>query len=257
MKKIHPTATVSKKASLARDVEVGPYSVVGDNVKIGKGTRILNNVTITGFTEIGSGNKIFSGAVIGSAPQDLKYKGEKSFLYIGNNNIIREYVTINLGTQKNSTRVGDDNLIMAYSHIAHDCQVGSQCVFANNATLAGHVSVDDEAVIGGLSAVHQYVYIGKLAIIGGCSKVVQDIPPFSTSDGHPAKIYGINSIGLRRSHVSKNAINQLKISFKILFHSGFALPNALKKIKAKFPHPSDELLHLISFINSSKRGVAR
>ena len=257
MKKIHPTATVSKKASLARDVEVGPYSVVGDNVKIGKGTRILNNVTITGFTEIGSGNKIFSGAVIGSAPQDLKYKGEKSFLYIGNNNIIREYVTINLGTQKNSTRVGDDNLIMAYSHIAHDCQVGSQCVFANNATLAGHVSVDDEAVIGGLSAVHQYVYIGKLAIIGGCSKVVQDIPPFSTSDGHPAKIYGINSIGLRRSRVSKNAINQLKISFKILFHSGFALPNALKKIKAKFPHPSDELLHLISFINSSKRGVAR
>ena len=257
MKKIHPTATVSKKASLARDVEVGPYSVVGDNVKIGKGTRILNNVTITGFTEIGSGNKIFSGAVIGSAPQDLKYKGERSFLYIGNNNIIREYVTINLGTQKNSTRVGDDNLIMAYSHIAHDCQVGSQCVFANNATLAGHVSVDDEAVIGGLSAVHQYVYIGKLAIIGGCSKVVQDIPPFSTSDGHPAKIYGINSIGLRRSHVSKNAINQLKISFKILFHSGFALPNALKKIKAKFPHPSDELLHLISFINSSKRGVAR
>ena len=257
MEKIHPTATVLKKASLAKDVEVGPYSVIGDNVNIGKGTRILNNVTITGFTEIGSGNKIFSGAVIGSAPQDLKYKGEKSFLYIGKNNIIREYVTINLGTQKNSTRVGDNNLIMAYSHIAHDCQVGSQCVFANNATLAGHVSVDDEAVIGGLSAVHQYVYIGKLAIIGGCSKVVQDIPPFSTSDGHPAKIYGINSIGLRRSHVSKNAINQLKISFKILFHSGFALPNALKKIKAKFPHPSDELLHLISFINSSKRGVAR
>lgn len=257
MKKIDPTAIVSKKASLAKDVEVGPYSVIGDNVKIGKGTQIFNNVTITGLAEIGSGNKIFSGAVIGSAPQDLKYKGEKSFLYIGKNNIIREYVTINLGTQKNSTRVGDSNLIMAYSHIAHDCQVGNQCVFANNATLAGHVSVDDEAVIGGLSAVHQYVRIGKLAIIGGCSKVVQDIPPFSTSDGHPAKIYGINSIGLRRSNVSKEAINQLKISFKILFHSGFALSNALKKIKAKFPNLSDELLHLISFINSSRRGVTR
>ncbi|MBL7130769.1 MAG: acyl-ACP--UDP-N-acetylglucosamine O-acyltransferase [Candidatus Omnitrophica bacterium] len=257
MRKIHPTAVISEKALLDRNVEVGPYSVIGDNVKIGRGTKILNNVTIVGLTEIGSSNKIFSGAVIGSPPQDLKYKGEKNSLCIGKNNIIREFVTINPGTKKNSTRVGDNNLIMAYSHIAHDCQVGSRCVFANNATLAGHVTLEDEVVIGGLSAVHQYVRIGKLSIIGGCSKVVQDIPPYSTCDGHPAKVYGINSIGLKRSKASKDTIRQLKISFKILFHSGFSLPNALKKIKAEFRNSSDELLHLISFIHGSKRGISR
>lgn len=257
MKKIHPTAVISKKARLGKNVEVGPYSVIGDNVRIGKGTKILNNVTITGHTEIGSGNKIFTGTVIGSPPQDLKYKGEKSFLYIGNNNIIREFVTMNMGTQKNSTKVGSDNLIMAYSHVAHDCHVGNDCVFANNATLAGHVTVEDEAVIGGLSAVHQFVHIGKLSIIGGCSKVVQDIPPYSTCDGHPAKVYGINSIGLRRIRASREVRNQLKTSFKILFHSGLSLSTALKKIKAKFKRPSPELLYLLSFIKNSKRGLAR
>ncbi|MFC1709456.1 acyl-ACP--UDP-N-acetylglucosamine O-acyltransferase [Candidatus Omnitrophota bacterium] len=257
MNRIHPTAIISKKAHLDKNVEVGSYSVIGDNVKIGKGSKILNNVTIAGYTEIGSGNKIFSGAVIGTPPQDLKYKGEKSFLYIGKNNIIREFVTINVGTQKNSTKVGDDNLIMAYSHIAHDCRVGSRCVFANNATLAGHVTVEDEVVMGGLSAVHQYVRLGRMAIIGGCSKVVQDIPPYSTSDGHPARIFGINSIGLRRSKVSKDSIRQLRISNKILFHSGLSVPNALKKIKVKFPRPSEELKHLINFIKSSKRGLSR
>ena len=257
MKKIHSTAVISKKAHLEKDVEVGPYSVIGDNVKIGRGTKILNNVTIEGLTEIGEGNKIFSGVVIGSPPQDLKYKGEESFLYIGRNNIIREYVTINLGTEKNTTRIGDDNLLMAYSHIAHDCQVGNQCVFANNATLAGHVTVEDEAVIGGLSAVHQFVHIGKLSIIGGCSKVVQDIPPYSTCDGHPTKVYGINFVGLRRSKVPKDTIHQLKISFKILFHSGLSISHALEKIRKEFMNSSDELSHLISFVSSSKRGISR
>lgn len=257
MDKIHSTAIISKRAHLGKDVKVGPYSVIGDNVKIARGTEILNNVTIGGFTEIGENNKIFSGVVIGSPPQDLKYKGEKSFLHIGKNNIIREYVTINPGTKKNSTRIADNNLIMAYSHIAHDCQVGSQCVFANNATLAGHVTVEDEAVIGGLSAVHQFVRIGKLSIIGGCSKVVQDIPPFSTCDGHPAKVYGINYVGLRRSKVSKEATHQLKTSFRILFHSGLSLSHAIEEIKAEFPNFSDELSHLVSFINGSKRGISR
>lgn len=256
-KKIDSKAVISKKAYLDRDVEVGPYTVIGDGVKIGKGTKILNNVTIQGFTEIGESNKIFSGAVIGSPPQDLKYKGEESFLYIGKNNVIREFVTINPGTKKNSTRIGDNNLIMAYSHIAHDCQVGNHCVFANNATLAGHVTVEDKAVLGGLSAVHQFVRIGKLAIIGGCSKVVQDIPPFSTCDGHPAKIYGINSVGLKRSNVSKESIRQLKTAFKILFHSGLSTKHALDKIKKEFKDYSNELSHLISFIKSSQRGITR
>jgi len=257
MKKIHSTAIISKKAHLDKDVEVGPYSIIADNVKIGRGTKILNNVTIVGNTEIGSNNKIFSGAVIGSPPQDLKYKGEESFLHIGENNTIREFVTINTGTLKNSTKLGNGNLIMAYSHIAHDCQVGNKCIFANNATLAGHVILEDEVVIGGLSAIHQYVRVGKLAIIGGCSKIVQDIPPFSTCDGHPAKVYSINSVGLKRSNISKETINQLKVSFKILFHSGLSLKNAIKKIKSKFTNPSLELIHLISFVGNSKRGITR
>lgn len=257
MKKVHSTAVISKKAHLDKDVEIGPYTVIGDNVKIGKGTKILNNVTITGFSEIGESNKIFSGAVIGSPPQDLKYKGEESFLYIGKNNIIREYVTINLGTKNHSTRIADNNLFMAYSHIAHDCHVGSRCIFANNATLAGHVTVEDEAVIGGLSAVHQFVRIGKLSIIGGCSKVVQDIPPYATCDGHPTKVYGINFIGLKRTHISKDSIYQLKVSFKILFHSGLSLSHAREQIKDKFDIFSQELSHLISFVSSSKRGIGR
>lgn len=257
MSKIHSTVVISKKANLEKDVEVGPYCVIGDNVKVGKGTKILNNVTIIGNTEIGQGNKIFSGVVIGSPPQDLKYKGEESFLHIGKNNIIREYTTINPGTQNNTTKIGDDNLMMAYSHIAHDCHVGNKCVFANNATLAGHVTVEDEAVIGGLSAVHQFVHVGNLSIIGGCSKVVQDIPPYSTCDGHPAKVYSINFVGLKRSNVSLDTIRQLKTSFKILFHSGLSLPHALEKIKREFKNPSAELSHLISFINSSERGIAR
>lgn len=257
MKKIHSTAVISKKAYLAKGVEIGAYTVIGDHAKIGKGTKILNHVTIDGFTEIGEGNKIFSGAVIGNPPQDLKYKGEESFLYIGKNNIIREFVTINPGTKKNSTRIGDDNLFMAYSHVAHDCQVGSRCVFANNATLAGHVIVEDEAVIGGLSAVHQFVRIGKLSIIGGCSKVVQDVPPYATCDGHPAKVYGINSVGLKRAHTSRDSMRQLKISFKILFHSGLSFSHALDEIKVKFEVFSDELSRLIYFVNSSKRGISR
>jgi UDP-N-acetylglucosamine acyltransferase len=257
MGKIHSTAVISKKAHLDTDVEVGPFSVIGDNVKIGKSTKILNNVTICGATEIGKGNKIFSGAVIGSPPQDLKYKGEDSRLYIGNNNNIREFVTINPGTQNNSTRIGDSNLFMAYSHIAHDCHVGNRCIFANNATLAGHVTVEDEVVIGGLSAVHQFVYVGRLAIIGGCSKVVQDVPPYSTCDGHPAKVYNINFIGLKRANISKDSIQQLKTAFKILFHSGFSTSHAINQIKKEFVKLSDEVSHLIDFVSKSKRGVGR
>jgi UDP-N-acetylglucosamine acyltransferase len=239
-------------------VEVGPFSVIEGNVKIGSGTKILNNVTIYGFTEIGQDNNIFSAAVIGSPSQDLKYKGEDSRLYIGSNNTIREFVTINPGThQGNSTHIGDNNLFMAYSHIAHDCQVGNRCIFANNATLAGHVQVEDEVVIGGLSAVHQFVRIGTLAIIGGCSKVVQDVVPYSTCDGHPAKVYGINYVGLKRANASREAMHQLKTAIKILFHSGLSSSHAIEEIKKEFVNLSSELSHLIDFLNKSQRGVSR
>ncbi len=253
--KIHSTAIISKKAQVETDVEVGPYSIIGDGVKIGKGVKIGACCVIDNDTTIGSGCKIFTGAVIGSIPQDLKYKGEKSLVVVGKDNIIREYVTINLSTEEgNKTVVGDGNLIMAYSHIAHDCAIGNGCIIANSGTLAGHVTLEDKVVIGGLVAVHQFVRLGKMSIIGGCSKVVTDIPPFSTCDGHPAKFFGLNIIGLKRAGVSSDAMRQLRHAFKIFFQSGLNKKNAIEKIK-EIISPCAEIEHLINFLTSSNRGI--
>ncbi|MBI3991143.1 MAG: acyl-ACP--UDP-N-acetylglucosamine O-acyltransferase [Candidatus Omnitrophica bacterium] len=254
---IHPTAIISKKARLADDIQIGPYTIIGDNVTIGKATSIHAHCVIDGNTTVGSGCEIFTGAVIGSRPQDLKYKGEKSFLKIGDNNIIREYTTFNPGTgEGSSTIVGSNNLFMAYSHIAHDCIVGNNCVIANNGTLAGHVTIEDKAVVGGLSAIHQFVRIGMLSIIGGCSKVVQDIPPYSTCDGHPARVYGLNLTGLRRNSVSQDSIEELGDAFRIIFNEGLTAKHAIDKVKKEVP-PGNEVLYLINFIQSSQRGIAR
>jgi len=254
---IHKTAIVSNDALIGEEVGVGPYSTIGDNVKIGKGTVIGAHCVIEGNTSIGLGCQIFSGAIIGSRPQDLKYKGENSFLDIGDNNIIREYCTFNPGTEEGSrTIVGRGNLFMAYSHVAHDCRVGDECIIANGGTLAGHVTIEDKAVIGGLVAIHQFVRIGSLSIIGGCSKVVQDIPPFSTCDGHPAYIYGLNLIGLRRHKVSAESIRQLNHAFKILFNSGIPVKHALEKAEKEIGD-SKEVSYLINFIKGSRRGIAR
>lgn len=252
----HPTAIVSKKAKLAENVKVGPYSIIGDNAVIGANTEIGANCLIEGNTTIGSGCKIFTGAVLGSQPQDLKFKGEKVYLEIGNDNIIREYCTFNPGTNDGGkTVVGNGNLFMAYSHIAHDCVVGDNCVIANNGTLAGHVTIEDKAVVGGLVAIHQFVKVGTLSIIGGCSKVVQDIPPYSTCDGHPARVYGLNLVGLRRNNINKDAMDELNRAFKILFGSGLSVKHAVGKIEEESGH-SPELLHLVSFIKQSERGIA-
>lgn len=254
---IHPTAVISKEAKLADDVEVGAYTVIGANVEIGEKTKIGAHCLIEGNTKIGPGCQIFTGAVIGSIPQDLKYKGQESFLEIGNNNIIREYVTINLGTSSESkTIIGDNNLIMAYSHIAHDCKIGNNCIIANSGTLAGHVLIEDKAVLGGLVAIHQFCRVGELSIIGGCSKVVQDVPPYSLSDGHPAKVYGINLVGLRRQGLQKDVIEDLKRAFRIIFFSGLSFPSAIRKVQNEIPS-HQEIIHLIEFIKSSKRGVCR
>ena len=208
---IHKTAIISDKAKLGKNVEVGPYSIIDGQVEIGDNTKIGSFCVIEGNTIMGENCRVFTGAVIGSIPQDLKYKDQRSFLEIGRNNIIREYVTINPGTDEGTkTTVGSDNLIMAYSHIAHNCIVGNHCVIANSGTLAGHVTVENRVVIGGLVAIHQFVRVGELSIIGGCSKVVQDIPPYSTCDGHPARFYGLNSIGLRRANVSNKDISNIK-----------------------------------------------
>jgi len=253
---IHPTVIVNKQAKLAEGVEIGPYSIVGENVSIGAHTKIKERVFLEN-AELGKNCKIFSGAVIGSIPQDLKFKGEKSLVKIGDNNIIREYVTINRGTAANGeTTIGSDNLIMAYSHIAHDCRIGNGVIIANAGTLAGHVNIEDKAVIGGLVAIHQFVRIGELSIIGGCSKVIKDIPPYALVDGHPAKIYGINSVGLRRRNFSSDLIAQLKKAFKILFFSPLSLAEGLERVKKEVAL-SSEVLHLIEFVKNSQRGIAK
>src|SRR3989338_1750750 len=254
---IHQTAIVYPGARIAPDAEIGPFTVIGPKAKIGPMVKIGNSCLIDGDTAIGAGCVIYNGAIIGSHPQDLKYKGEEKKLVIGENNIIREYTTINLGTiESGITQVGNNNLIMAYSHIAHDCIVGDNCVLANCATLAGHVKIEDRVVIGGLTAIHQFTRVGKMSIIGGCSKVVQDIPPFSTCDGHPAKVYGLNLVGLRRAQVSNQAVANLKSAFKYLFFSGLTKSSAINKVKENLA-PSPEIAYLLDFLSSSHRGVAK
>lgn len=255
---IHPTAIVSPKANLADDINIGPYTIIGDNVAIGKSTQIGSYCVIEGNTTIGKFCEIFTGSVMGSRPQDLKYKGEKNFLEIGDNNIIREYSTFNPGTgEGGKTVIGSHNLFMAYAHVAHDCWVGNHCIIANNGTLAGHVTIEDKAIIGGLVAIHQFVRVGTLSIIGGCSKVVQDIPPYSTCDGHPARVYGLNLVGLRRHGVSQESIQQLNRAFKILFNSGLTIKHALENIEKEMSSPTLEVSYLINFIKSSQRGIVR
>jgi UDP-N-acetylglucosamine acyltransferase len=254
---IHSSAIVSPKAKLATGVSVGPFSIIGDNVIIGADTKIGAHCVVEGNTTIGRNCEIFTGAVVGSRPQDLKFKGEKVFLEIGDNNIIREYCTLNPGTGEGSkTTIGNDNLLMAYSHIAHDCQVGNECVLANNATLAGYVTIEDKVVIGGIVAIHQFVRVGMLAIIGGCSKVAQDIPPFSTCDGHPARVYGLNLIGLRRKGISKDAIKQIDQAFKIFFNSGLSVKHALERVEKELDK-TEEITYLVNFAKNSKRGLTR
>lgn len=254
---IHPTAIVHPDAKLGAGVEVGPYSIIEGTVQIGEGTKIDSHVVIKGYTVIGRENEIFTGAVIGSLTQDKKYKGDVTYLKIGDRNKIREYVTINPGTGAGTeTVIGNDNLLMAYAHIAHDCILGNNVTLANNGTLAGHVIVEDRAIVGGLSAVHQFVRIGYLCIVGGCSKVVQDIPPFMMVDGHPAKAYGLNSIGMDRAKIAKADKLNLKKAFKILFRSKLSFSSAKARIKKEVPKcPSVDIL--LEFLLKSERGICK
>lgn len=255
---IHPTAIVHPKAQMADNVQVGPFSRIDENVKIGEGTQIGTHCVIEGWTTIGKNNKVFTGAVIGSIPQDLKYKGGKSFVNIGDNNVIREYVTVNPGTDAGtSTVIGNNNELMAYTHVAHDCILGNNIIIANLGTLAGYVTVEDRAIIGGLSAVHQFVRIGKMSIVGGCSKVTQDVTPYSMVDGHPAKLYAINNVGLLRSGISLKNRMVLKKAIRLLKNSEMSLPNALSMIEKECSPLTDEVQALLEFIRSSKRGIAR
>ena len=218
--KIHPTAIIEDGASIGKEVEIGSYSIIGKNVKIGDKTIIKSHVVIEGITTIGEKNTIFSFAAIGQEPQDLKYKGEKSEVIIGNNNTIREYVTIQSGTKDGGmiTKVGNNCLLMISTHIAHDCIIGNNVIMANNATLAGHVIIEDNVVVGGLSAVHQFVRIGKSAMIGGLSGVAEDIIPYGTAAAQRASLIGLNLVGLKRLGVEKDSIHCLRNFYKKLFN---------------------------------------
>ena len=255
---VHPTALVHPKARLGSGVVVGPYTVIDEHVSVGARSRIGAHCVLEGRTTLGEDNQIFTGAVIGSIPQDLKYRGEPSTLTIGDRNKIREYVTINPGTEGGGgrTTIGSDCLLMAYAHVAHDCAVGNQVIIANSAALAGHITVEDGAVIGGLVGIHQFVRVGRLAIIGGCSRVIQDIPPYSTCVGYPAAIFGINREGLRRAGVSGDVQRRLHHAFRVLFHSKLAMRHALEEVAKDADH-CPELQHLITFIRTSKRGIPR
>lgn len=254
---VHKTAVVHPDAKLGRDVTIGPYTVIGAKVAVGDGCRIGAHCIVDGQTTIGKNCQIFTGAVIGSAPQDKKYSGSDDVeLIVGDNNIVREYVTMNPGTIDGGrkTVVGNNNLFMVNAHVAHDCIVGNNCVLANVGTIAGHVTVEDGAIIGGLSAVHQFVRLGRLSIVGGCSKVVQDIPPFSMCDGHPARVYNLNLVGLKRAKVPVSSVKALKQAFKLLFHSGLSKPTALEQIVKEVPS-CPELDHLIFFAKTTERGL--
>jgi UDP-N-acetylglucosamine acyltransferase len=257
MKAIHPTAVVHKNARIGEGCFVGPYCVIGEHVTLRAGCKLHSHVVIDGHTTLGTRNEIFPFACIGSKTQDLKWKGGETRVEIGDDNTFRENVTVNSATAEGGvTRIGSHNHILAYAHIAHECTLGSYIVMSNVATLAGHIAVEDHAVIGGLAAVHQFCRIGKMSIIGGCSKVVQDVPPFMLVDGNPAETRTINKVGLERNGVSEEIQNALKQAYKILFRDGFTIPNALAKIEAEVP-TSAELKHLIQFVRASERGLCK
>ena len=229
---IHPTAVIHPLANLHPTVQIGPYAIIGENVKIGADTSIGAHVVIEGPTEIGVGNRIFAGAIIGSEPQDLKYKGGESWVKVGNYNQIREYVTINRATGENEvTQLGDHNLLMAYAHVAHNCIIENEVIIANSVALAGHIHIESKARISGVLGVHQFVHIGSLAMVGGMSRIERDVPPFAIVEGNPARVRSLNLIGLQRSGLSAEDLSQLKKAFRLIYRSEMSFTEALKQLE--------------------------
>ena len=254
---IHSTAVVHRDARIGAGCEIGPFCVVGEHVTLGPNCRLHSHAVIEGHTTLGEGNEVFPFASIGMKTQDLKWKGGTTWTRIGDRNTFRESVTVHSATDDGgATVIGSDNHLLAYSHVAHDVQMGNHIVMSNIATLAGHVVVEDYAIIGGLGAIHQFCRVGKFSIVGGCSKVVQDVPPFMMIDGNPAEIRAINKVGLERNGFSEEARNALRQAHKILFRKGLSVPNALAQIEAEVPL-LDEIKYLINFVRSSERGISR
>jgi UDP-N-acetylglucosamine acyltransferase len=255
---IHPTAIIHPGARLAEDVTVGPYSVIEDKVVIGKGTVIGAHVVIRPFVEMGEQNDVRQFASIGEIPQDLKFAGEESKLVIGDRNRIREFVTLNRGTKGGGgqTVIGSDGLFMAYSHVAHDCRLGNHVIIANAVQMGGHVLIEDFAIVGGGTVLHQFIRIGTQSMIGGGSAVTQDVPPYTNVSGNRASLHGLNLVGLRRRGFSDDAISAIKKAYRIIFRSGLTLDEAKARVTAQV-EMTDEVKHLVEFVEKSERGVAR
>ena len=253
---VHPTAVVSPDAQLGADVAIGAYAVVGPGVTIGRGTTVGAQAHIEGPTRIGEENRIFPHAMLGGDPQDLKYRGEPTLLLIGNRNVFREFSTAHRGTVTGhgQTVVGDDNYVMSYSHVAHDCRIGSRCVLANYAGLAGHVDVGDHAILGAFVGAHQFIRIGRYAFVGAYSQLRQDALPFCKTDGTDAKTYGLNVVGLRRSGFSRERLQALEQAYRFLVKSGLNTTQALDRIREEIVD-SPDVDELVAFIETSKRGI--
>ncbi len=254
---IHPSAVVHEGAQLGADVEVGPFSVIGPQVRLGDRTRIMPHVFLDGHTTLGAECTVFPFASVGSQTQDLKYRGGTTYVEIGDRTTLREYVTVHSGTADGeTTRVGGGCLIMAYCHVAHGSRVGNRVIMANAASLSGDVLVEDDAVIGGMTGIHQFTRIGRMAMVGGMSRITQDVPPFMLVEGNPAAAHGINSIKMQRANMPAETQATLKKAFRILYRDGLSTRQALERIRAELPS-LPELQQLLTFIEASERGILK
>jgi UDP-N-acetylglucosamine acyltransferase len=254
---IHPSAIVDPGAKIGAGTIVGPYCVIHADVVLGANCWLQHHVTLAGPMRAGAQNKFYAYCSIGQQTQDLKYAGEPTYLEIGDENTFREFVTVNRSTMSDGkTRVGSRGNFLAYSHIGHDCAVGNEVVFSNNGTLAGHVQVGDNAVMGGLTAVHQFCRIGRFAITGGCSKIVQDVPPFMVADGNPAEIRGVNLVGLERKNYPAESVKLIKEAFRLIYRSKYNTRQALEAVRKELPK-SEEIREIVEFIEKTERGIIR
>jgi UDP-N-acetylglucosamine acyltransferase len=255
--RIHPTAVVDAGAELGDGCEIGPYCVIGPGVVLGPHSWLQSHVVIEGPSRFGEGNRFFSFCSIGQRTQDLKYAGEPTHLEVGSSNVFREFVTVNRGTAPGSkTTIGSRNHFLAYCHIAHDCTVGNDVIFSNNGTLAGHVEVEDHVVLGGLTAVHQFCRLGRNAMTGGCSKIVQDVPPFLIADGNPARVRGVNTVGLQRGGMRAADIRAIKECYRILYRQDMNVAQAIEQIRGSV-EDSPLVEHFASFVEKSSRGIIK
>ncbi len=258
MATIHPTAVIDPSAEIGENVVIGPYCVLGSGVQLGADSVLHSHVVLTGPAVIGERNTFFPHSCIGGQTQDLKYAGEPTYLEIGHDNVFRECVTVNRSdSAEDLTRIGSHGNFLAYSHIAHDCQVGDHVIFSNNGTLAGHVTVEDHVILGGLTAIHQFCRLGTHAITGGCSKIVQDVPPYMIADGNPATIRGFNKIGLERNGLAGATRDAISEAYKTLFRSGLNTSQALDQLRSSDSAELPEIDRLIAFIATSDRGIIR